>query len=119
MELPTITSEDDGKTLVVENGAWALGNASGESSGGGVFVVRMTSLDESTFELDKTWQEIFDAMQSKFCYVNQYDTQQSLITDVAEVLGQYEVVITQVKNSALSTVTFTASTANGYPTLHV
>lgn len=33
MELPTITASDNGKALVVENGTWALGNASGGSGG--------------------------------------------------------------------------------------
>lgn len=122
MELPTVTSEDDGKTLVVENGAWALGSVSGGSSGGGVFVVKMTQPDpnENVFVLDKTWQEIKDAMPSNICVVIMtYDNliDQGLITQVSEGSGRYTVKVVMFQNGTAGGEAFAASSANEYPTL--
>lgn len=53
-KLPSITDADDGKVLTADSGVWV---AQTPASGGGVLVV--TDTDGT---LDKTWQEIHDAM---------------------------------------------------------
>ena len=59
--LPAVTGEDDGKVLTVVDGAWQP--ASG-GSGGGVLVVTDTS-----GTLNKTWQEIHDAVANGIVYI--------------------------------------------------
>lgn len=78
-----------------------------------VFIVGGVSLGENGIEgtLDKTWQEIHDAMLSKICVVVITDGNsiaQKLIDDASVGLeGEYNVF---VEGTQLST-----STANGYP----
>lgn len=78
-----------------------------------VFIVGGVSLGEGgTLEgtLDKTWQEIHDAMQSKICIVVitlENTVRQELITKAAEALGSYVVMIAETQ--------FTTDSANGYP----
>lgn len=61
--LPAVTAEDNGDVLTVVNGAWAKA----EPSGGGTVVVHV---DEETWTLDKTWQELWNALASgKICIV--------------------------------------------------
>ena len=54
--LPAVTSADNGDVLTVVNGAW---DKAAPSGGGGVLVVH-----DANGTLDKTWQEIHDAMLS-------------------------------------------------------
>ena len=61
--LPAVTDVDEGKVLTVNNsGVWVAANP---SSGGGALVV--TDTDGT---LDKTWQEIHDAMLNGIVMVN-------------------------------------------------
>lgn len=55
--LPTVSGDDNGKVLTVVEGEWAP--AAGGGGGSGVLVVT-----ENDGTLDKTWQEIYDAMLS-------------------------------------------------------
>jgi len=92
--------------------AIAMMEFGGGSSSGGVFVVK-TVQDESTMTLDKTWQEIHDAILSKICVVVLTDNNtvhQVLITDVG-VGPDYFV--------KLGESTCRTSTANGYPVVSV
>jgi len=79
----------------------------------GVFIVGVTTPDEDTHALNKTWQEIRDAMQNKICIVVATDDynviHQSLIEGVGGGNDEYVVL---VANSE-----FLTSTANGYPAL--
>jgi len=52
--LPAVSGDDNGKVLTVVEGEWAPAAGGG---GGGVLVVT-----ENEGSLDKTWQEIYDAM---------------------------------------------------------
>ena len=54
--LPAVSGDDNGKVLTVVEGEWAPAAGGG---GGGVLVVT-----ENEGTLDKTWQEIYDAMLS-------------------------------------------------------
>lgn len=91
----------------------------GIAGGGNIFVVGGVTVDskgqlEGT--LDKTWQEVHDAMLSKICILitaNDIGIVQELITDAfigtgGGYGGGY--VVTTSKGSW-----FTTSTANGYP----
>lgn len=79
-----------------------------------IFIVGGVTMDEGgrlEGTLDKTWQEIHDAMQSKICIVviaNAVAIRQSLIESASVGLdGEYNVFIWETQ--------FTTSTANGYP----
>lgn len=79
-----------------------------------VFIVGGVTLDESdkpTGTLDKTWQEIHDAMQSKICIVVitlENEIRQELIKSAnLSLLGVYNVMIAET--------VFSTGTANGYP----
>lgn len=58
--LPSVSAEDNGKTLVVEDGEWTIGSGGGGGTGGGVLVVSMSIVDGSII-LDKTYGEIKNA----------------------------------------------------------
>lgn len=74
MELPTVTTNDNGKSLVVENGTWALGNASDSTvNGGGVFTIPITLEYQGTAQsgaplysatTNIKWSEFRDALNS-------------------------------------------------------
>lgn len=57
-KLPPVSTDDNDKVLTVDGGVWKAKTPSG--GGGGVLVVNVTG-DETT-TLDKTWQEIHNAM---------------------------------------------------------
>lgn len=79
-----------------------------------VFIVGGVSFGEGgalVGTLDKTWQEIHDAMQSKICVAviktSDNGFTQKLITNVDEVFGAYSVFIAETQ--------FSTDTADGYP----
>jgi len=61
-ELPEVTADDNGDVLTVVNGAWAKA----APGGGGALVV---TVNEETGALDKTWQEINDAMPLVYVHI--------------------------------------------------
>ncbi len=88
----------------------------GGGSGGGVFFVRGARVDESgnlIGILDKTWQEIHDAMQNQICIVIVADGDTCLharIMGAREEDSSYSVFF-----SLTSVPPFITSSKNGYP----
>ena len=110
--LPGITDADDGKVLTADSGVWVAANP---SSGGGVLVVNAEFDGESTYTLDKTWQECKDAElvsvtmegTNTFCIgVSKFE---NIITHQTE----YHVLVYDFKHESL--VEFKTATASGYP----
>ena len=69
--LPEVTADDNGDVLTVVEGVWAAAAPSGGGSSSGCLVIGGT-YDEGTdtYTLNKTWQEIFDAMSNgQFAYL--------------------------------------------------
>lgn len=106
--------------------AWDYSNAGqssgGGGSGGGVLVV---GVDMTTHALDKTWQEIYDAMAAGQIAVIGYamDAGDALIAGrsiVVQALGQsgsYSVAALAVNINEAAVATFAASSADGYPVM--
>ena len=105
--LPEVDSEDNGKVLTVVDGAWAAANGGG--SGGGVLVV--TDTDGT---LDKTWQEIHDALLIGGVVIDRSNALGVNILTVDNVVGGLSF---KVSNTG-AVIIYTASSASGYPVLH-
>lgn len=102
-ELPAVTSDDNGKVLGVVEGEWAVANA------GGGLVVNAT-IEGNTVTMDKTWQEIFDAVSAGMSVVLASDSFAMTITNVSSQNG-YSV--------STAEDVFIASTADDYPSMAV
>ena len=94
----------------------------GIASGENVFIVGGATYGDSGVEgtLDKTWQEIHDAMQSKICIVvitNGNNITQVLIASAFVEGGKYGVISATSAISATS-VLFATDSANGYPAVN-
>lgn len=106
-----VTSE---KLNKIENGIAGAGGG----AGGGVLVATM---DEATGALDKTWQEIYDAMNSSVLCVSRSKTENdaegftsiafNIIQDVVLQEGSYSLHLSDG-------TPFIASTANDYPVMN-
>ena len=93
----------------------------GGGSGSGVLIVGGITLGDSGIEgtLDKTWQEIHDAMQSKICIAiiaNDYGIAHNLIANADHEYDEYVVCLMSFQDGAITQ--FTTSTANGYPSTY-
>ena len=107
--LPSVTADDDGDVLTVVSGAWAKTTPSG---GGGSFVITATTEDDVT-TLDKTWQEIYDALaDGKYCVIvesaENYATQ-TFVPTALDGGGSYMIFASED--------IYSASSASGYPSL--
>lgn len=107
--LPAVTSTDNGKTLVVTEGVWAVGGGGG-GGGGGVLVVHE---DSDTGSLDKTWQEIHDALAAEtpvfLAYTSSMAASMKVIADAVSGIG-YQIFL-QGSEYAFAQ----AESADGYP----
>ena len=63
IELPSVTTDDNGDVLTVVEGAWAKATPSGGGGGGLIINAVWNEAQEQTI-LDKTWGEICSAMAS-------------------------------------------------------
>ena len=97
-----VTMADTGKTIALIK---ALSGGGG--SGGGVLVVTVT---DGT--LDKTWQEIHDAMLSGGAVIQADETNVDTVLRVYNSKGTYRVI-------SVDDGMYVASSASGYPTLSV
>ena len=114
-ELPAVAAADKGKYLHTNESTGALEWAEGGSGGGGVLVVNAEYDGESTYTLDKTWQECKDAelvsvtMEGKNTFCIGVSEFENIITHQTE----YYVLVYDFKNE--SPVEFKTATASGYP----
>ena len=111
--LPAVTDVDEGKVLTVNNsGVWVAANP---ASGGGVLVVTKTN-----GTLDKTWQQIVDAMSTTGAVLARYNDgsidnlKTFLIADVDPKSGECTVTTGGGVGDR-----YTASSASGYPVQNV
>ena len=102
--LPEITDADDGKVLTADSGVWVAANP---SSVGGVLVV--TDTDGT---LDKTWQEIHDAMLVGGVVISTSSTDSLIVTRT-----RYNTKDSAYEVTTRADIMYLASSASGYPTL--
>ena len=77
------------------------------SSGGGVLVVH--DVDGT---LDKTWQEIHDAMLSGGAVISAYDGTDLYVVAYADVAKNYNIIC-----YSGASIVYTTDSASGYPTI--
>ena len=103
-----------GKVIGLINALAGDSGSGGGSSGGGVLVV---TVDNQTWTLDKTWQEIYDAASTSAVVLvyeqNEAKGQATLATVQAEGFGAYYVAYFMDNGQRASYYT---TSANGYPT---
>ena len=109
---PDISNPQDGDTLVYDGtaGKWVNGAASGGESG--IFKI---SLNTATNTLDKTWQEINNAVVSgKYCFCVIANSSRYYISPVFS-LGSEEGDYFVVLGDSTQQQEFITNSANGYP----
>lgn len=95
------------------------GDGSGGGSTGGVMIVRQENNQLGGSQLDKTWQEIFDAMKSGMLVILNATVEDTLntsseskmITSVYASLGTYHVAY----SDATTRYVFSTTSPDGYP----
>lgn len=105
---PDITNPQDGDTLVYNATAGKWVNGSG---GDGSLVVHLTG-EVGAESLDKTWQEVFDALSagSRVLVLDEYENG-VVQTDIVEAYYQSDYIV-KVGDSI-----YMATSADGYPAL--
>ena len=93
-----------GNQLIAAGVAIEIG---GGGTGGGVLVV--TDTDGT---LDKTWQEIHDAMLSGGAVISAYDGAELYVVAYAAVAKSYDIIC-----YSGASISYTTDSASGYPTI--
>lgn len=113
-ELPSVSGSDNGKVLKVVEGAWAAASGGGGSDSSVLVVHEVDSV------LDKTWQEIHDAMVAGKSVVRPIDTGDLL--QLGYVLGalsnDWSVHIVDCEprgGEPIFLTSYFADSASGYP----
>ena len=113
VELPKVTSTDNGDVLTVVEGKWEKAVPGG--GGGSVLIVEGT-LDNSLLTLNKTWKEIHDGLLGGSVVVYKQEQREAYIhtsgvygcTQVYDDDGSYTVDFGK-------SISFTTSSETGYP----
>lgn len=113
-----IDEPSDGDTLVydADSGKWE--NGSGGGGGDGALVVGVTWNNDDSADLDKTWQEIYDAAHAGYPIVVKEDYGAEGIFYnyiVGSVLTEGLIVTIHNLASGNVEITFEAASASGYP----
>ena len=99
------------KNVISKNGVWKTAPLNDTPSSGGVLVVTDTG-----GTLDKTWQEIHDAMLVGYVVIDDGTNSLCAIGAVMDVrAGDYKVATCGLGGTALRA--YTADSASGYPNL--
>jgi hypothetical protein len=112
-KLPPVSTADNDKVLTVDGGVWKAKAPSGGGAGGGVLVVHY---DENGV-LDKTWQEIHDAVVAGQFIVIQSENDDGIfwnyISSVESSSDYYSVFV--FWPGPLSTSELSTDSPTGYP----
>ena len=101
-ELPEVTDEDNGDVLTVVDGVWDKAKNTG---------ILICSVDEQTGEINKTWQEIYDA---EFCVIiTEYDDGKDYLNISSIYFEDSKYYVLAYAGDIL--ITFEASSADDYP----
>ena len=111
---PTISNPQDGDTLVYNatQQKWVNGAASG--GGGSLKVTATVDTSSATMKLvmDKTWQEIYDAVSNGNYVGVLFENENILYQMTVIAMSEYDVIVDAGEQG---TLTFTANSANDYP----
>lgn len=117
--LPSVSAEDNGKTLVVDDGEWTVGSG---GTGGGAFIVH-----DNDGTLDKTHNEIAIAVKNGSLVVITYTDQSPVaeeifyatVSAVITGVGVYDIYCVAVDKSQSPVTTtvwkYASETGDGYP----
>ena len=109
--LPAVTASDNGDVLTVVNGAW---DKAAPGGGGASALVAEVLIEEATEYLDKTWQEIVDAMPLAYVYYNgEGGYSYCPVVATVEEGGVYAVAFFNFMD--MQTNIWTTNASNGHP----
>lgn len=117
VELPKVTSTDNGDVLTVVSGKWAKAAPSG---GGGSEPLIINQTDTgSSYDLNKTWKQIKDAFAGgTACVVTWVDsgtTWNALIVGYSENSESSEYIIKRIMVDGMGYMGYTATSETDYP----
>lgn len=125
-ELPSVSAVDDGDVLTVVEGEWAKA----EPTGGGALMVYAELVDNATV-LDKTWKEIYDAMEvgpvivcidegsvEVFVRTQIYLTFSGIVGQQYTIHGYSMAGVSEQSLPEFIGYEFNTDSENGYPALH-
>lgn len=112
-DLPAVTSADNGDVLTVVNGSW---DKAAPSGGGGVLALNGT-IDGNTITLDKTWQEIHDAITAGQFVFLRFSYDREVAVWICYGVSQPDNSCEAWFFTGETIMTFTCVSANDYPSM--